>query len=189
MGIMDAILKAAPLVIKCPDPESEGRTGAISMDVATLDVVDRDWEIIASGSVGRQDVMISPFQHGLGRGQLPIGRGVLYEAEGKLKFDGQLNMELQTARDTWASLEPVADLVEVSFGFLSLKRDWVEQDSITALRHLELKAKEVSPVIVGAGIGTGITGIKAHQVVAHNLPTAAVITAAFQLQRITGQQR
>ena len=187
---MEMFVKTAPLALKCPDPDSPDRTGEISMTVATLDVLDRDYEIIASGSVGSQQVLISQWQHGLSRGELPIGRGTLYEADGLLKFDGQLNMELQAARDTWAALEPVADLVEVSFGFISKQRDFVQQEgAMAAIRHLSIDAKEVSPVIVGAGIGTGITGIKAHQPVPANLPTAAVIAAAFQLQRITGQQR
>ena len=206
MGNMELLRKNAALTTKCPDPESEGREGRISLVVATLDVIDKDLDVIRSGAIGRQEVVIAPFQHGLERGELPIGRGVVYEEDGLVKFDGQLNMELEAARNTWAAIEPVQDLLEVSFGFHTTDESWTDVNGQRIRNHNKIDAREVCIVIVGAGIGTGITDMKAHNPAPelpgpdaaiyidgirypiNQLPTADHIQAVQQLTRIAQQR-
>ena len=82
------------VAFRCPDPENEGREGYIRLKVGDVDKIDANGDILRAGSVGRQKVLISPYQHGVWRGAIPIGRGVIYEKDKEILFDGNLNMEL-----------------------------------------------------------------------------------------------
>lgn len=137
--------------------------GTLSLVVATLGVLDKDGDIIAHGSVGEQECLLSQFQHSIWNGAIPIGRGKVYEDGDLLKWDGNFFMQLADACNTWQAIAAAKDLLEVSFGFSVLRRSWVDPPTGGgfSVRQLdELKVWECSPVVAGAGIGTGIEAIK-----------------------------
>lgn len=168
---METRTKTITAAVKCPDPADDSRTGQLSLVVATLGAIDKHDEVVQAGSIGRQDVVISPFQHGVWRGGVPIGKGVLYEQGGLVQFDGTLNMELSTARDNWSAIAFAKELTEVSFGFRVLRHSFGQQEGRPVVFLHEIKAYEVSPVMLGAGVGTGVTAIKS----ADAVPTAEIV--------------
>ena len=185
---MEIILKTT--VLKCPDPESEGREGALSMVVATIGAVDKHGDVFVEGSVGRQDVLISQFQHSIWSGGLPIGKGVMYESGNQILCEAQLNMELEIARNTYSAIKFAQELIEVSTGFKLLKYSFGQQDGQTVCYLEQVKAHEASPVIVGAGVGTGVVAMKSAELQAYEqeqrkaLPTARFINASEELRRL-----
>ena len=170
--------------LKCPDPDDKSRVGQMTMTIATLDVVDRHWDVIRPGALGgKQVVHLSPFQHALwDGGHVPIGAAVMYESGDKLMADAEFNMELAQARETWSAisfaLKSAPDLLECSFGFRVDKCSYGEWKG-EYVRFLEAyTAKEVCPVLFGAGIDTGIAELKSES------PYKARVTKAAQSPRL-----
>ena len=148
------------IVVKCPDPVDDSRTGEIELVVAAIGTPDRTDDIFVKGSVGRQPVMISGWHHSVWSGATPIGAGEVYEEGDQLKFKGKLNMELAAARDVWSSIDFARGATEVSIGFRIVKASYGEQNG-RFVRYLEdVHAGEVSPVVLGAGAKTGVAALK-----------------------------
>ena len=146
---------------KCILPEADHAEGRISLVVATLGAVDRHNDVIVAGSVGQQPVLISPLNHGIwAPGQVSVGHGILYEADGLVKFDGQYNLDIPTGVENWSAINDAPELHEVSFGLRPIKYTFGEIDGQHCCFLHEIKAYEVSPCIVGAGVGTGVLSIK-----------------------------
>ena len=172
------------LLLKCPDlSDAEGR---VSLKVATLGVIDRDGDVIVAGAVGRKEVLLGPFQHRIMQGAPPIGRGVLYEQDGELRFDGQFNLEMTSAQETFSAMRFAPELTEVSFGFYTVKQSPGMVGTTPANFLEELDPFEVSPVLRGAGIGTGVRDIKSAEepAPAVALPSADIIVAQMALSRL-----
>lgn len=159
----DAQIKALTAQLKCPDPESEGRDGRISMVVGNIGIPDPQGDMFMPGSIGRQNVLISPWQHGVWRGAIPIGKGVIYEDGDKIQFEGQFNMELEDARNTFSAIAFAPELIEASIGFLRqvTQRKTYEGKSVNGL--VKVLAKEVTMAIAGVQPGTHVTALKAEE--------------------------
>ena len=156
-----ADIRRKTAAIKCPDPDDDSRLGQIQFVVATLDAVDKQGDVFLPGSVGRQDVLISQFQHAIWMGAVPIGKGVVYEQGGQVLCDAQLNMELSQAREVWSAIAFAPELIEASIGFQPTKYGWGERDGQRVCLFEKTHFWEASPVIVGAGVDTGVNHIKA----------------------------
>lgn len=138
------------LTVAAPDPE--GRVTAI---IATLGTVDSDGDIIAPGAIpSGTSVPISAYGHASWSGALPVGRGVVTEEGDRVVVRGQFFLDTLAGRETFTALSHLAELQEWSFGFLP--RLWhAERIAGELVRVLDrLDIFEVSPVLVGAGVGT-----------------------------------
>lgn len=138
--------------------------GQVKAVFATLGVVDHDGDIILPGSiVNGQTVRMSAYNHASWGGALPVGKGTIVEIGNELVFNGQFFMDTEGGAETYKTVKGLGDLGEWSFGFDVLdKAVSVDQTSQQEVRLLKkLNVYEVSPVLLGAGIGTRTTDIKA----------------------------
>ena len=140
----------------------EHEAGYLKCVFATLNVKDKDGDVIKDGAIGDQRVLISGMQHSLWEkvpGNVSLGAGRIYEQGGKAIFEGYFNMEIEKARDMHSALKFAPDLHEFSFGFAAVrKRGTWQGEKVYDITYA--KTWEVSPVVVGAGVDTGVLLVK-----------------------------
>jgi phage head maturation protease len=74
--------------------------------------------------------------------------------------DGRFFLDTEGGKETYRTVKNLGELQEWSYGFDILKESYGEFDD-RSVRFLEaLDVHEVSPVMLGAGIGTHTTAIK-----------------------------
>ena len=147
---------------KCPNDacNCDGK-GYLKAVFATLDVVDKDFDIVHKGAIGKQDVVISAYQHQSWKGALPLGKGSVYEMGNKAFFEGHFHHMTEDSRDTYNWLKYAPEMAEFSWGFTVKKYDFSDTDDGWFVMNIyEAKVFEVSPVLVGAGIDTGVVEMK-----------------------------
>lgn len=133
-----------------------GEDGSFEAVIATLGVVDHDGDIIEPGAFAGATVAIVPAHDW---GSVPLGKARIEERGDKVIAVGKFNLDVAAAKDWHAALKfdlsnPPA-IQEWSFGYYvnESSEDTVEGERIRRL--VELDSVEVSPVLRGAGIGTG----------------------------------
>lgn len=138
--------------------------GEVEAVVATLNVVDRDAEVILPGAIpDGTPVKLSGYGHDAMFGAAPVGKGTLATRGEQVVFTGRFFMSTQRGLESFATLKELGGNQEWSFGFRVLESDrapeaWARRGAVRLLKRLE--PFEVSPVIVGAGIGTGTLSAK-----------------------------
>jgi hypothetical protein len=136
--------------------------GALSVEFATLNVLDLDGDITLPGAFGIQEVRIQ--SHGHNTSQWTIGKGTIKETDGKAVMDGQLNLDMDVGKEAHASLkfdlEHGSPLQEWSYIFEIQDADFGERDGREVRFLKRLKVYSVDPVFLGAGIGTRTTAVK-----------------------------
>jgi hypothetical protein len=139
----------------------EGQEGSFVARIATLNVRDKDSDITIAGAfpVGKT-VLISAYMHGSWMGRLPVGKAVIREVGDEVIAEGQFNLKMVEGRETYEAVKFAPELQEWSYGFYPIKSSDGTGDS-TGCRILEqVDVKEISPVLVGAGVNTGVLAIK-----------------------------
>ena len=143
---------------------SEAGTGRAR--IAQLSAVDSDGDTYARGAFGWKEgggqwVQILPAHD---RRAMPLGKAWIFEEGDWALADLYLNMETQPGKDWHATLkfdlakgEPVQ---EWSYGYQVIDADYQlrGEQRVQVLKRLDVD--EISPVIRGAGVGTGTITIK-----------------------------
>jgi hypothetical protein len=150
------------------DVKIEGAEGYVEAVFSTFNVVDLDKDVTLPGAFDHgAPVKISAYNHASTRGHaLPVGRGSI-EVEGESAvLKGQFFMNTTHGRETFETVKSLGELGEWSYGYDIVEAEKgkfgePEQD-VQFLK--KLKVNEVSPVIMGAGIGTGTLVAKGFQV-------------------------
>jgi hypothetical protein len=140
---------------------SDSEEGSFVARIATLNVRDKDNDITIAGAFPQgKTVLISAYMHGSWSGKLPIGKAVIKEVGDEVIAEGQFNLKMAEGRDTYEAVKFAPELQEWSYGFYPIKASDGTGDS-TGCRILEqVDVKEISPVLVGAGVNTGVLAIK-----------------------------
>jgi hypothetical protein len=149
---------AQPSTTPALDWSLDPDTASITAVIADLTAVDRDLDEYTPGAFAATgDVLISQWQHGSWHpGLLPVGKGRITEEGGLAVFRGAF-LQTQAARETFTTLRALAGLIQWSYGLDILEVGAPTQAG--ARRSLvRLAVHEVSPVLVGAGIGTRTVG-------------------------------
>lgn len=150
-----------------------GASGVASVRavVATLGRVDADGDLTLPGYFGRQDVQVVPvhnWEH------VPIGKGQVYEQGDQAIADLKVNLAIPQARAWWEAfkfdLEHPPALQQFSYGY-TVKTGGTFEGRFGGrkVRFLQpLKdgspgavLHEVSPVLLGAGVSTGLLEVSA----------------------------
>ena len=143
--------------------------GHVSAVFATLDVVDKDGDVTVKGAFNEgQKVAISNFGHKIWEGAPPVGKGVIKEVGNEAVFEGQFFMNTTHGRDAFETVKALAEDdgpgTEWSYGFDVQDSEPAQKGSSYGDKHRRtlkrMKVHEVSPVLIGAGVGTRVTGIK-----------------------------
>jgi hypothetical protein len=141
-------------------PARATEAGEVTAIVATVGVVDHDGDVILSGAVAPgAPAVLSMFGHDALREHAPpVGRGTLTEQAGRLVFVGQYFMDTTRGVEAFRVVRGLAELAQWSFGYrvTDEAQPSDEQRRRGALRLIRsMDVSEVSPVLRGAGIGTG----------------------------------
>jgi hypothetical protein len=131
------------------------KPGEFECVFATLGVVDKEGDVITQGAIGEQDVRISAWGHDWGK--LPVGRGRTLERGDKAVCEGEFFLDTEGGAETYRVVKGLADLQEWSFGY-DVQDSEPRSEGGRTLRKLSIF--EVSPVLLGAGVGTRTTAIK-----------------------------
>lgn len=153
--------------------KSIGPTGEVSAEIATLNVKDKDDDVTLPGFFGEQDVKIV-LSHQWS--SVMLGKGKISEQGDKAVLDGKMNMADADAEARAVhsrlkfDLDNPPPLIEWSYAF-DLKKGGREEFTDHEkfgngffLQPVDGKpgatVVEASPVLVGAGEGTGTTAVK-----------------------------
>jgi hypothetical protein len=151
--------------------KSEDR-GEVVAIVATLGVVDKDGDVIQPGAfpAGRTPVKLSGYGHDvITEGAAPVGKGWIYEHDGKAMFEGKYFVSTERGRQAFLHAKEMGPDGEWSFGFPrnvkqgDLTAEWKSAGAKRVIAGL--MPIEASPVFVGAGWGTGTLLTKAAEAV------------------------
>lgn len=142
--------------IEFKEGEEKGSFRAV---FATFNVIDHDRDVTLPGAfeVG-QKVRISYWGHRWH--DLPTGRGVIGADDEKAWVDGKFFLDTQAGLETYKTVKNLEELQEWSYGFdiLESENGRFEDEDVRILKKMTVH--EVSPVLLGAGIGTMTTVIK-----------------------------
>jgi hypothetical protein len=134
--------------------------GSITLAFAQLGVVDSDGDVTLPGAFPTKDVPMSAYGHSSWEGALPVGRGTISEQGSWAVFAGQFLMETGPGRDAYHTVKAMAELQQYSYGYLPVEYSFGEHDGQRVRFLKRLDVFEVSPVLVGAGLGTHTMSIK-----------------------------
>jgi hypothetical protein len=144
--------------------------GEIEAIVATLGVVDRDKEVILTDAIkSGSKVKMSSYAHDIvpgifgGGGKIPVGKGTVHVEKDKLIFRGKCFMGTERGRETFEVLKEMGKDQEWSIGFQIIGTElpdetWQKRGAELMLTKIEVF--EVSPVLIGAGLGTQTVAAK-----------------------------
>jgi HK97 family phage prohead protease len=141
---------------------AEGKVTAV---FATLNVKDSDGDVTLKGAFEEgAPVRVSAYNHASWKeGHLPVGKGTIREDGDEAIADLQFFLNTTAGRDTFEVVKQTADLQEWSYGFDVLDSEPGQKDGEKVTFLKSLKVHEVSPVILGAGIGTRTLTAKGKQ--------------------------
>lgn len=167
--------------------------GLVEACFATLGVKDYDGDFTLPGAFENgAEVVISAYGHKSWMGALPVGQGTIREEGDKAICSAEFFLDTECGKETFGVIKKLGAKQEWSYGF-----DVLEQGELTEdLRQKgvyrvlkKLKVYEVSPVLVGAGVGTQTTSVK--EKLAQDAAAAAIALEArrefarFQKKRAT----
>jgi hypothetical protein len=155
--------KALGAVLEIKDAEK----GDVEAVVATLDVVDKDREVIRSGAIkSGAKVKLSEWGHNsvpfMGSAP-PVGKGVVLVEGNRVVFRGKFFLTTARGAEAFRTLKEMGPDQEWSFGYRVLESQdpdaaWRGKGAMRVLTKLE--PFEVSPVTIAAGVGTRTVAVK-----------------------------
>lgn len=137
--------------------------GEIVAVFATLGVIDSDNDVTVKGAFSNDaPVVISAYGHTSWQGVKPVGKGVIREIGNEAVLEGQFFLDTVEGRDTFTVVKELGGLglQEWSYGYDPVKFSYGEHEGQKVRFLEELKVHEVSPVLVGAGVGTRLLTAK-----------------------------
>lgn len=129
--------------------------GQVTAVFSTFDVIDSDRDVTKAGAfTDGAEMPISAYGHASWMGALPVGKGRIRATATEAVLEGAFFMDTTAGRDTFEVVKQLGALGQWSYGYDVTKESYGEHEG-QRVRFLEqLKVFEVSPVLVGAGVGT-----------------------------------
>lgn len=156
--------------------KADGDEGQIEAVFSTFGVVDRDGDIVEVGAIADGQPVPMVWSHDWSR---IVGKGVTRVDSERAVFDGAFFTQTAAGRDAYETVKAMGELQEYSWGFRILDADFVQRDEeyVRVIKRAELF--EVSPVLVGAGRGTGTLSLKHGQPFADHAETVLAAVSDF----------
>lgn len=135
--------------------------GSFVARFATLNVRDKDNDITRPGAfLKNKTVLVSAYMHGSWNGKLPVGKATISESGDDVIAEGQFNLKTIEGKDTYEAIKFAPELQEWSYGFYPIEAEDGKGEDEGARILKKVDVKEISPVLIGAGVNTGVLAIK-----------------------------
>jgi hypothetical protein len=129
--------------------------GTVSAVFSTFNVVDLDGDVTLPGAITNgAPVVISAYGHGSHQGALPVGKGVIRTTSSEAILEGQFFLNTTAGRETFEVVKELGELGEWSYSLHDVVSKTGEWGGRIAQILESIRVKEVSPVLLGAGLGT-----------------------------------
>lgn len=132
--------------------------GTVTAIFATLNVVDKDGDVILPGAFTDGQAVPLVWHH---RWESPIGKGQVRLTPTQALFEGHFFLETQAGAEAYKTVQAMGALQEWSWGFRVVETRDEQRDGRRVRVIVKADLFEVSPVLVGAGRGTGTVALKA----------------------------
>lgn len=137
--------------------------GEVEAVFATLNVVDSDGDVTPPGAFeDGAKVRISAYGHKSWEGVLPVGKGSIREVGNEAVMSGKFFMDIPEGLATFKVVKALGEdgLQEWSYGYDPIEYSFGEFEDQQVRFLNKLKVHEVSPVLLGAGVGTRLLTAK-----------------------------
>lgn len=137
--------------------------GEIVAVFATLDVVDSDRDVTPPGAFENgAKTRISAYGHKSWEGKLPVGKGTIREVKNEAILEGRFFLDTEAGRDTFTVVKELGEdgLQEWSYGYDPVEYAFGQFEGQDVRFLNKVKVHEVSPVLLGAGVGTRVLTAK-----------------------------
>lgn len=138
-----------------------GDDGTFESVIATLNTRDKDDDIIVPGAFGNATISVVPAHD---HSSVPLGKAKMEDRGNLAVAKGRFNLDIPAAKD-WHSalkfdLENLPAVQEWSFAFrpVDAEMDTIDGERVRILKKMDVM--EISPVLRGAGVGTGTLSVK-----------------------------
>ena len=148
------------------DTEAEIKNGEVLAKVASMDIPDYEDDVIVKNSVGRQEILVSSWNHSCKQlfGAGPVGMGFVMEDGDNLLADVKYFMDTPESENAFKTVKNLKGAARWSIAYLPIEADYKElhDDNVyRVLRYLiKMKVDETSPVDNPGGVGTGTVDVK-----------------------------
>lgn len=140
--------------------------GTFEAVFATMEVWDSDEDWTERGAFGRQNVVISQWNHGswmTGTAGLPVGIGTIFERGKDAVVQGSFDLDDQDGVKTYHKFQYLHQNgrnVEFSYALPHVESSYGERDGREGRILHKIEVPEVSPVLMGAGVNTRLLAVK-----------------------------
>jgi hypothetical protein len=137
--------------------------GEVAAVFSTLGVIDSDGDVTLPGAFeDGAKVRISAYGHKSWDGVLPVGKGSIREVGDEAIMTGRFFLDTPAGAETFTVVKELSadGLQEWSYGYDPVEFSFGEQDDRPVRFLSKLKVHEVSPVLLGAGVGTRTLTVK-----------------------------
>lgn len=146
--------------------KADAEPGTLIAKFAQLNVKDSDGDVTLPGAFGEQQVRVQPYGHDTRHPS--IGKGTIREDGEAAIFEGQLNLKMAAGREVYESLKFDMEngdgpLTEFSYIYDIVDSETGEHEGEKVQFLKALKVHSVDPVFLGAGVDTGLVGVKEHK--------------------------
>lgn len=131
--------------------------GTIEAVYSTFGVVDRGGDIVERTAIEDGKSIPMVWSHDWSK---MIGKGTVRTDETRAVFTGNLFLDTAAGKDAYDTIKAMGDLIEYSWGFRVVDAKYEQQDDQLIRRITKAEQFEVSPVLIGEGLGTGTLSLK-----------------------------
>lgn len=141
--------------------------GTFKALVAPFNEIDKQGDLTLPGAFGKQNIIISSYGHGSWDGELPVGKGVIYDGDKGGVVEGEFFCDenkgckpTKAGNETYRTVKNLGGLQEWSYALPEIDCEYQQIDGKTVRILKHIQCNEASPVLMGAGNGTQTLGIK-----------------------------
>lgn len=135
--------------------------GEVTCHFARYNVKDHDGDVTLPGAFeDGAEVTGSAYGHKSWEGEKPVALGTIYTVGDEVAADLQFFMDTIDGAETFKTVKNMKHRQEWSYGFDILEYSYGEFEGEQVRFLKKLRVHEVSPVLLGAGIGTRTTSVK-----------------------------
>lgn len=157
--------------------------GLVEAVFSTFNVLDSDGDITLPGAIkDGAEVVISAYGHQSHWGSLPVGKGRIRTTDTEAILEGQFFLDTTGGRETFAVVKELGPLGEWSYSLhdVTSKSGEIDGRRVNYLESIGL-IKEVSPVLMGAGVNTRTLAAKGFDTLRAEIDaTVAAVKSAIE---------